>query len=88
MFRLAEMHLPSPFHASLVRLVPLAPYFFFRSVHSGVIGSGVVTMIALLAFGHVVGQFATAQPFRSAWQTVIVGGLSATAAFAIANMIW
>ena len=68
-------------------MVPLAPYFFFRSVHSALIGSVVVTLLALLVFGYVKGQFTTAKPFRSAWQTAIVGGLAATAAFVIAKAI-
>ena len=68
-------------------LVPLAPYFFFPSVHSALIGSVVVTLLALLVFGYVKGRFTTAKPFRSAWQTVIVGGLAATAAFVIAKAI-
>jgi VIT1/CCC1 family predicted Fe2+/Mn2+ transporter len=68
-------------------LVPLAPYFFFRSVHSALIGSVVVTLVALLVFGYVKGRFTTAKPLRSAWQTVVVGGLAATAAFVIAKAI-
>ncbi len=68
-------------------LVPLAPYFFFRSVHSALIGSVVVTLLALLVFGYVKGRFTTAKPLRSAWQTVVVGGLAATAAFVIAKAI-
>jgi VIT1/CCC1 family predicted Fe2+/Mn2+ transporter len=66
-------------------LVPLAPYFFFGSVHSALIGSVVLTLIALLVFGYIKGMFTTARPFRSAWQTVVVGGLAATAAFVIAK---
>ena len=68
-------------------LVPLAPYFFFRSVHYALVGSVVVTLLALLVFGYVKGRFTTARPFRSAWQTVVVGGLAATAAFVIAKAI-
>jgi VIT1/CCC1 family predicted Fe2+/Mn2+ transporter len=68
-------------------LVPLAPYFWFRSVHYALIASVVVTLLALLVFGYVKGRFTTARPFRSAWQTVVVGGLAATAAFVIARMI-
>jgi VIT1/CCC1 family predicted Fe2+/Mn2+ transporter len=67
--------------------VPLAPYFFFHSVHSALIGSVIVTLLALLIFGYIKGRFTTARPFRSAWQTVIVGGLAATAAFVIAKAI-
>ena len=68
-------------------LVPLTPYFLIHSVHSALIGSVVVTLLALLAFGYVKGRFTTAKPFRSAWQTVIVGGLAASAAFIIAKAI-
>jgi VIT1/CCC1 family predicted Fe2+/Mn2+ transporter len=68
-------------------MVPLAPYFFFRSVHAALIGSVAVTLLALLAFGYVKGRFTTTRPFRSAWQTVIVGSLAAAAAFVIAKAI-
>jgi vacuolar iron transporter family protein len=68
-------------------LVPLAPYFFLPSVHSALIGSVVVTLLALSVFGYIKGRFTTARPFRSAWQTVIVGGLAATAAFVIAKAL-
>jgi VIT1/CCC1 family predicted Fe2+/Mn2+ transporter len=68
-------------------LVPLAPYFFLRSVHHALAGSVVVTLLALLVFGYVKGRFTTARPLRSAWQTVIVGGLAAAAAFVIAKAI-
>ena len=68
-------------------MVPLAPYFFLRSVHSALVGSVGVTLLALLVFGYVKGRFTTAKPFRSAWQTVVVGGLAATAAFVIAKAI-
>ena len=68
-------------------LVPLTPYFFLRSVHYALVGSVIVTLLALLVFGYVKGRFTTARPFRSAWQTAVVGGLAATAAFVIAKAI-
>ena len=68
-------------------LVPLAPYFFLRSVHHALVGSVIVTLLALLVFGYVKGRFTTARPLRSAWQTALVGGLAATAAFVIAKLI-
>jgi Uncharacterized membrane protein len=67
-------------------LVPLAPYFLFRSAHQALLGSVVVTLMALFIFGYIKGRFTTARPFRSAWQTVVVGGLAATAAFVIAKV--
>jgi VIT1/CCC1 family predicted Fe2+/Mn2+ transporter len=68
-------------------LVPLVPYFIFTSVHQALVGSVVVTLIALLVFGYIKGRFTTTRPMRSAWQTVIVGGLAAAAAFTIAKLI-
>lgn len=68
-------------------MVPLAPYFFVRSVPTALIVSVVMTLLALLVFGYIKGQFTTARPWRSAWQTVVVGGLAATAAFVIAKTI-
>jgi VIT1/CCC1 family predicted Fe2+/Mn2+ transporter len=71
-------------------LVPLAPYFVVRDVHVALIASAVFTLIALLIFGYVKGRFTTPRPFRSAWQTALVGALAAAAAaaaFAIAKLI-
>jgi VIT1/CCC1 family predicted Fe2+/Mn2+ transporter len=68
-------------------LVPLAPYFFISTVETALVGSVIVTLLALLVFGYIKGQFTTARPFRSAWQTVVVGGLAAAAAFAIAKAV-
>lgn len=67
--------------------VPLAPYFVLQSVHAILIGSVIVTLIALTGFGFVKGRFTTNRPWRSAGQTVLVGGLAAAAAFAIAEFI-
>ncbi|MCE9605506.1 MAG: VIT1/CCC1 transporter family protein [Planctomycetia bacterium] len=68
-------------------LVPLAPYFVFASIHTALLGSIVVTLLALAVFGYVKGRFTTSRPLRSAGQTVLVGGLAATAAFIIAKAI-
>jgi len=68
-------------------LIPLAPYFFLRSIHSALIVSVIVTLLALGVFGYIKGRFTVKQPIRSAWQTVVVGALAATAAFALAKMV-
>jgi VIT1/CCC1 family predicted Fe2+/Mn2+ transporter len=73
-------------------LVPLAPYIVLPalgrpSVGQGLVGSIVVTLIALLGFGYVKGRFTTRRPGRSALQTLAVGALAAAAAFAIAKLI-
>jgi len=46
-----------------------------------------VTLLALLVFGYIKGQFTGARPIRSALQTALVGGLAAAAAFGIARAI-
>jgi vacuolar iron transporter family protein len=69
-------------------MVPLTPYFIWRSsVHTALVASVVVTLLALLVFGYIKGRFTTPRPWRSAWQTALVGGLAATAAFTIAKLI-
>jgi len=68
-------------------LVPLAPYFFLRSVQAALIGSVRVTVLALFVFGFIKGRVTTTRPVRSAWQTVLVGGVAAVAAFLIAQTI-
>jgi VIT1/CCC1 family predicted Fe2+/Mn2+ transporter len=68
-------------------LIPLAPYFFFGSVRTALLASVLVTLLALLVFGYIKGMFTTGKPFRSAAQTVIVGGLAASAAFLIAKAL-
>jgi len=68
-------------------LIPLAPYFFFGSVQTALVASVIVTLLALLVFGAIKGRFTTGKPVRSAVQTVIVGGLAASAAFLIAKAL-
>jgi VIT1/CCC1 family predicted Fe2+/Mn2+ transporter len=68
-------------------LVPLAPYVVFRDVGTALVGSVVTTVLALLIFGYVKGTFTVKKPFRSAWQTAVVGGLAAAAAYGIAKLI-
>jgi VIT1/CCC1 family predicted Fe2+/Mn2+ transporter len=68
-------------------LVPLAPYFFFHQNRVALIASVAVTLLALFVFGWVKGRFTVKRPVRSALQTLVVGGLAAGAAFAIAKLI-
>jgi vacuolar iron transporter family protein len=66
--------------------IPLAPYCFMRSIQSALIVSVAVTLLALLVFGYIKGRFTVKKPMRSAWQTVVVGGLAASAAFMLAKL--
>jgi vacuolar iron transporter family protein len=68
-------------------LVPLCPYFFFSSARAALPFSVGVTLLALAVFGYIKGRFTVDKPLRSAWQTVVVGGLAAAAAFGIARLI-
>ncbi len=68
-------------------IIPLSSYFFLHDVHAALATSIAVTMVALLVFGYVKGRFTTTRPVRSAWQTALVGGLAAAAAFGLAKAI-
>jgi VIT1/CCC1 family predicted Fe2+/Mn2+ transporter len=68
-------------------LVPLAPYMIFPVAHRALQCSIGITLAALFIFGYVKGRFTGKTPFKSAFQTVVVGGLAAAAAFVIARLI-
>jgi VIT1/CCC1 family predicted Fe2+/Mn2+ transporter len=68
-------------------LIPLSPYFFLHPMQKALIGSVVLTLIALFVFGYMKGRYTVKRPVRSAWQTAFVGGIAAGAAFAIAKAI-
>jgi len=66
-------------------LIPLAPYMVLKGSHTALLGSVGITLSALLIFGYIKGRFTGTRPFRSAWQTALIGGLAAAAAFLIAR---
>jgi vacuolar iron transporter family protein len=68
-------------------MVPLAPYFMFHSIHTALMGSILVTVVALFVFGFIKGRYTTNHPLRSAVQTIFVGSLAASAAFTIAKLV-
>jgi len=68
-------------------LIPLAPYMILFSAREGLIVSALFTLFALLVFGYVKGRFTGARPLRSAVQTMLIGGVAAGAAFAIARLV-
>jgi VIT1/CCC1 family predicted Fe2+/Mn2+ transporter len=67
-------------------LIPLAPYMVLADSRSAQVASVVVTLTALSIFGYIKGRFTGTRPWRSAWQTALIGGLAAAAAFLIARM--
>jgi vacuolar iron transporter family protein len=68
-------------------LIPLAPYMLLPSVSDGLRYSAVITFIALAIFGFVKSRFIGISAWKGAAQTVLTGGLAATAAFLLARLI-
>jgi len=67
-------------------LIPLCPYFLLSQVQSALTWSVAVTLIALAVFGFFKAKATGAPAARGALQTVLIGGLAATAAFLIARL--
>ena len=68
-------------------LIPLSPYVVLSSATKGLMVSAIVTLAALGVFGFIKGRFTGAPALRSAIQTVVIGGVAATAAFLLAKLI-
>ncbi len=66
--------------------IPLGPYMALKAT-AALAGSVGITLLALAIFGYVKGHFTGASPVRSSVQTVLIGGVAATAAFLIARAI-
>jgi VIT1/CCC1 family predicted Fe2+/Mn2+ transporter len=67
--------------------IPLAPYILLGNARRALVISVAVTLVALFVFGGVKGRFTGAPLLRSAIQTMLIGGVAAGAAFAIATLI-
>jgi VIT1/CCC1 family predicted Fe2+/Mn2+ transporter len=68
-------------------LIPLSPYIILSNAYRGLIISAIVTLAALGVFGYVKGRYTGANAWRSAFQTVLIGGVAAGVAFALAKLI-
>lgn len=66
--------------------IPLGPYVALNA-SMALPASVAITLLALAVFGYVKGRFTGASPLKSSLQTVLIGGLAAAAAFAIAKAI-
>jgi VIT1/CCC1 family predicted Fe2+/Mn2+ transporter len=66
--------------------IPLGPYIALKGGMALPVSAG-ITLLALGIFGYVKARFTGASSVRSAFQTVLIGGLAAAAAFAIARAI-
>ncbi len=68
-------------------LIPLSSYMFIpKAIEALPISIG-MTLLALGVFGYIKGRFTGSHPLRSAFQTVMIGGLAAAVAFGIARLI-
>ena len=68
--------------------IPLSPYMLVAHDSGRALSISVaVTLVALLVFGYVKGHFTGAKPWKSGLQTLLVGGLAAAAAFALARLL-
>jgi len=67
--------------------IPLAPYVLLHSVDQALPWSAAVTLAALAVFGYVKARYTGAAPLRSAVQTLAIGGMAASVAFALARAI-
>ncbi|GBC81165.1 hypothetical protein HRbin10_00271 [bacterium HR10] len=68
-------------------LIPLFPYMLLEQVLAALGLSVLITPLALFLFGYIKGRLTGIRPWRSALQTLLIGGLAATAAFLIARAI-
>jgi VIT1/CCC1 family predicted Fe2+/Mn2+ transporter len=69
-------------------IIPLSPYLVLRhDVPDAFKLSIVVMFVALVIFGYLRGRVMGQMPLRSVLQTVLVGGLAASAAFLLAKLV-
>jgi VIT1/CCC1 family predicted Fe2+/Mn2+ transporter len=66
--------------------VPLFPYMLTPNIEEGLRASVVVTIAALFVFGFLKSRYTALNPWRGGFQTMLIGGLAASAAFLIARV--
>jgi len=67
-------------------LVPLSPYMLLNDSARALVASVIITLLALVAFGAIKGRLTGTGAWRSGFQTVLIGGLAAGAAYALARL--
>ena len=68
-------------------LIPLLPYMLVRDIRDALSLSIVLTLGALAIFGSIKGRLTSGRTFRSALQTVIIGGVAGGVAYLIARAV-
>lgn len=67
-------------------LIPLLPYILSNDLRTALLYSVICTGLALIVFGAVKGRLTGISMLKSAFQTALVGGLAASAAFFLAHL--
>jgi VIT1/CCC1 family predicted Fe2+/Mn2+ transporter len=67
--------------------IPLVPYMIIPVAGAGLSWSIACTLVALIVFGYIKGGFTGSHRIRSAFQTMLIGGIAAGVAFAIARLV-
>ena len=67
--------------------IPLGPYMLLATASAALGVSVVLILMALSVFGYVKGHFTGTPAWRSAMQTVLIGGVAAGVACVIARAI-
>ena len=67
-------------------LIPLTPYMLFSTTGEAFWVSLLVTVVALVLFGYVKGRVTGVPPWRSTFQTILIGGAAAAVAFGITRI--
>ncbi|AXC09576.1 hypothetical protein ACPOL_0191 [Acidisarcina polymorpha] len=67
--------------------VPLLPYILMGQASKALVVSVGVTLVALFTFGAVKGRLTGAGAWKSAFQTTLIGGVAAGAAFGLAKLL-
>jgi VIT1/CCC1 family predicted Fe2+/Mn2+ transporter len=68
-------------------LIPLFPYMVIAASSRALLTSAIVTMLALAIFGAIKGALTGGSVWKSAVQTVLIGGIASAVAFWLAKMV-
>lgn len=68
-------------------IIPLLPYMLMHRSTSALLVSVAITLTALFFFGAVKGKLTGGGTWKSALQTVVIGGLAAGAAYLLARLL-
>lgn len=86
-FRASQSALIIAFSYILGGLIPLLPYMLMNSGEAALHASVGITLVALFVFGGIKGRLTEGGLWKSALQTVLIGGLAAGVAYTLARLL-